>query len=122
VAIAGDLKQAFLQVWIKNQDRDALRFHWFKDLETKVRFTRALFGLAGVIEGGVIEQHLELCQERFLHQVEEIRRSLYVDDLIGGGETPVKTIQLKETSQTIFGEANFERLNATVSGIQTTLT
>ena len=31
-------------------DRDALRFHWFKDLQTKtnevLRFTRALFGLA----------------------------------------------------------------------------
>jgi hypothetical protein len=105
-----------------------LKFHWFKDLETKevetLRFTRALFGLAlsPFLLGGVIEQHMELCYERFPHEVEEIRRSLYVDDLIGGGETPVKTIQLKETSQTIFGEANFERLNATVSGIQTTLT
>ena len=31
-------------------DRDALRFHWFKDLQTKtievLRFTRTLFGLA----------------------------------------------------------------------------
>ena len=101
-------------MWIKNQDRDVLKFHWFKDLETKevetLRFTRALFGLAPspFLLGGVIEQHLELCQERFPHEVEEIRRSLYVDDLIGGGETPAKALHLKETSQTIFGEANFE--------------
>ncbi len=50
VLITGDLKQAFLQVRIHEQDRDALRFHWLKDLRTKeievLRFTRALFGLA----------------------------------------------------------------------------
>ena len=43
VALAGDLKQ-------DRDDRDALRFHWFRDLKTKeiqtLRFTRALFGLA----------------------------------------------------------------------------
>ena len=32
VAIAGDLKQAFLQVHIREQDRDVMCFHWFKDL------------------------------------------------------------------------------------------
>ena len=35
VAIAGDLKQAFLQVRVRRADRDALRFHWLKDLKTK---------------------------------------------------------------------------------------
>ena len=32
VAIAEDIKQAFLQVRIREGDRDALRFHWLKDL------------------------------------------------------------------------------------------
>ena len=56
----GDLKQAFLQVWIKEAERDALRFHWAPDEQSKVktlRFTRALFGLAPspFLLGGVIE-------------------------------------------------------------------
>ena len=49
IALTGDLKQAFLQVRIRMEDRDALRFHWFKNKATSEeevpRFTRALFGL-----------------------------------------------------------------------------
>ena len=66
VALRGDMKQAFLQVRIREEDRDALRFHWLRDLETRrvevLRFTHALFGLAQspFFLGGVIKQHLEV--------------------------------------------------------------
>ena len=50
VALTGDMKQAFLQIRIREEDRDALRFHWIRDLETRrvevLRFTRALLGPA----------------------------------------------------------------------------
>ena len=93
VALAGDLKQSFLQVRIREETRDVMRFHWLKDLETKqveiLRFTRALFGLSTspFLLGGVIDQHLQNLQHIFPNEVEEIRRGLYVDDLINGGET-----------------------------------
>ena len=32
VAITGDLKQAFLQIRVRREDREALRFHWMQDL------------------------------------------------------------------------------------------
>ena len=35
VALAGDLKQAFLQIRIRETDRDVMRFHWLKDLVSK---------------------------------------------------------------------------------------
>ena len=56
----------------------------------------------------MVEQHLQQFQERFPAKVEEIKRNLYVDDLISGGETSPRAMRLKETTQTIFGEANFE--------------
>ena len=65
VLLTGDLQKAFLQVRIKEEERDALRFHWkFKghsEIET-LRFTRALFGLTSspFLLGGVIEQHLKV--------------------------------------------------------------
>ena len=49
VALTADIKKAFLQVRIRTEDRDALRFHWIKDKDPStievLRFTRALFGL-----------------------------------------------------------------------------
>ena len=47
VATTGDLKQAFLQIRIREEDRDALRFHWIKNrYSTEIavlRFTRLVF-------------------------------------------------------------------------------
>ena len=114
VALAGDLKQAFLQVRIKELERDVMRFHWLKDFTTRkvetLRFTRALFGLSTspFLLGGVIEQHLQDMESVYPEEVAEIRRSLYVDDLITGGKTITETQHLKESCQTIFSEAKFE--------------
>ena len=114
VALAGDLKQAFLQVRIQLEDRDALRFHWIKDKETSnvevLRFTRALFGLvqSPFLLGGTLHQHLESMKERYPSVVEEIKKSLYVDDVITGGETTEKVRKLKESAVAVFGEAQFE--------------
>ncbi|XP_067039904.1 uncharacterized protein [Acropora muricata] len=48
VALTGDFRKAFLQVRIREQDRDALRFHWIVKEDPlrnhTYRFTRALFG------------------------------------------------------------------------------
>ena len=87
VVQAGDLKQAFLQVRTREGDRETMRFHWLKDLETKqvepLRFTRALFGMSTspFNLGGVINQHLRNLSQNFPNEVEEVRRSLCVDNL-----------------------------------------
>ena len=114
VAFMGDLKQAFLQVQIWEPDQDAFCFHWYRVLKTKkiqtLRFTRALFSLAPspFLLGGVIQEHLELCRERFPVEVDEIFCILYVDDLISGEATVDKAKHVKETSKAIFSEAQFE--------------
>ena len=93
IALAGDIKKAFLQVRIRTEDRNALRFHWVKDIHTEerevFRFSRALFGLtqSPFILGGTIEQHLSGYCDKYHRWIEEIRRSLYIDDIISGGCT-----------------------------------
>lgn len=114
VCLTGDLCKAFLQVQIRDSDHDALRFHWLKNLDGNevetFRFTRALFGLLApspFLLGGVIEQHLNGWASRHPKSVEEIRRSLYVDDLISGGTTVNEAKELKEDAIEIFDDASF---------------
>ena len=90
VALCGDIKQAFLQVHVKEEDRDTIRFHWFVDkgpnqIET-YRFTRALFGhvQSPFILGVTLTVNLRGCKERYPIEVDEILRSLYEDDVISG--------------------------------------
>lgn len=64
IAETADIQKAFLQIRIRECERDALRFHWRKSELGKLeilRFTRALFGLAPspFLLGGVIEAHLD---------------------------------------------------------------
>ncbi len=101
VAVTGDIKQAFLQVRIKELDHDALRFHWLKDPSSQtvetLRFTRALFGLTSSLFrlGGVIQHLLESCRQNYPDIVSEIERSLYVDNLISGRPTSKKAKEIK---------------------------
>ena len=112
VAVTGDLKKAFLQVRIRELDRDALRFHWEKNehspLET-LRFTRALFGLTCslFLLGGVLECHLEAWEPKMPELVAELRKNLYVDDLLSGGVTAKQAQHRKEQAIEIFDDAGF---------------
>jgi len=113
VLTTGDMEQAFLQIRIRMQDRDAVLFHWIADIETRrvetLRFTRALFGLSSsqFLLGGVIKQHLENCRKAYPEIVNEIEKSLYVDDLINGGPTVEAAKQVKETSTEVFAQGGF---------------
>ena len=114
IALSADLKKAFLQVLIRVEDRDSLRFHWIKnkdpsDIEV-LRFTRALFGLvqSPFLLAATLKQHLNGLRERYPKEVEEIEKCLYVDDIITGGCTNDEVLNLKETTISVFEEATFE--------------
>lgn len=82
VDLCGHIKQAFLQMHIEEDDRDAIHFHWLIDkdpnqIET-YQFTRALFGLVKLpfILGGALTTHIGGCKERYQIEVDGILRSL----------------------------------------------
>ena len=65
-----------------------LRFHWPEDNKTSVyRFTRALFGLtcSPFLLNGVLGEHLKSWETKYPSLVDEIRKGIYVDDLMRGG-------------------------------------
>ena len=100
-ALCGDIKQTFLQVRIKEEDRDALRFHWIKEKDTKqidtLRFTRALFGLVQppFTLGGTLAVHLESKKWDNINEIAEIKKSLHVDDFTSGGINTAVVKRLK---------------------------
>ena len=71
VTVSGDLKQGFLQIRIREQDRDALRFHWPKDRDLQklesYRLTRAIWALnqSLFLSERTTEKHLDDCREEF---------------------------------------------------------
>ena len=114
VCLSGDLRKAFLQVRIRKSHRDALRFYWLKDIHSNeiqtFRFTRALFGLTSspFLLGEVLQQHLETWRPKNPAVVDEISKSLYVDDLVSGATTTAKATTLKNKATEIFQDATFE--------------
>ena len=114
IALTGDLKQAFLQIRIAEQDRDAMRLHWLSDLETRqvaeYRFTRAIFGggPSQFLLGATIAEHLKQYEEKQPKVVEEIRDSLYVDDIISGGDEISNLHEMKSQMINIFKDGGFQ--------------
>ena len=115
VAITGDLQiKAFLQVRVQREDdRDAMRFHWRRNEQSTtetLRLTRALFGLAPspFLLGGVINAHLTSWEEREPEVVAKVKKELYVDDLISGSTTVNKARELKRKTATIFQDGCFK--------------
>ena len=114
IALTGDMKQAFLQIRIRPEDRDVLRFHWVQNKNPSsiiaLRFTRALFGLvqSPFLLAGTLKVHLNNLKQKYPSEVEEIQKSLYVDDIITGGEITEEVAELKKTTIAIFKEAGFK--------------
>jgi hypothetical protein len=93
ILLAGDIKQAFLQIVIREIERDVMRFLWINDLQRKemmvYRMTRAMFGLgpSPFLLGGTLNVHLEKYAQQYPQCVEELSEGTYLDDINIGGDT-----------------------------------
>ena len=86
IALMGDIQKAFLQIRVREAERDAMRFYWKEDGELRSYcFTRVLFGLtcSPFLLNGVLSAHLDTWSESNLIPAKELRNSLYVDIISG---------------------------------------
>lgn len=89
VALTADIEKAFLNVATAPEHRDFLRFLWIDDILTDNpqlvirRFPRVVFGVnsSPFLLNGTVRHHLNSYMDRDPEFVEEVVRSLYVDDL-----------------------------------------
>ena len=113
VVVTADIRKAFLQIRIRENERDSLRFHWQKEPHSEIevlRFTRALFGLISspFLLAGVLECHFDAWEKKYPDLIRELRRSLYVDDLLTGGQTVPEARTRKEKSIEVLDDATFQ--------------
>ena len=86
ITLIGDLEKAFLNVEIRPEQRDLLRFLWVKDPfssspeEVVYRFTSLVFGL-------VCSPFILKYEETDSQFVFDVLKSLYVDDYAFGGDS-----------------------------------
>ncbi|KIH46741.1 integrase core domain protein [Ancylostoma duodenale] len=113
--VASDVEKAFLQVRLNEADRDATRCLWLRDhkLPPKVdnvrtlRFTRVTFGLkcSPFLLAGTTYFHLDqYTDEKEL--VEEIKRNLYVDNLLLTANTCEETSHFYQRTKCMFQDLN----------------
>ncbi|CAB3400769.1 unnamed protein product [Caenorhabditis bovis] len=109
ILIAADIEKAFHQIRIKEADRDAVRFLWWKDLKEgpvpgnvqTFRFTRLPFGLgpSPFLLSVSILMHLRLNPHKLNKEVEE---NIYVDNVQLGAESDEEAVQKCREVKQIF--------------------
>ena len=114
IALTADIEKAFLQIEIKESDRDSLRFLWFDNIAeanpsvVTFRWCRLAFGLkpSPSILGATIKQHISLFQDEY-PEVVKVLSHLYADDLSCGVDSREEALNLYKTSKEILAKGGF---------------
>ena len=108
VAVSGDIKKAFLQIEVREEDRDVHRFLWSKDGAARVmRFTRVPFGncASPFLLNATIKHHLKEAGDS--PAVQEISDNIYVDNLMIGADSDEEACELIRQSSEIMKSGGF---------------
>uniref|UniRef100_T1IMQ5 Reverse transcriptase domain-containing protein n=1 Tax=Strigamia maritima TaxID=126957 RepID=T1IMQ5_STRMM len=94
--LIADVKQAFLQILIKKEHRDVLRYLWVVP-----------FGLnsSPFLLCAVIRKQASLKAEDFKREADSLDYGMYMDDLTSGGDTPEEAISRSVNMKLILDEA-----------------
>ena len=116
IGLISDIKQAFLNVSVGDQNRDYMRFLWFNNPLSSnpkiivMRFLRVMFGIISspFLLNGTIRYHLQKYRERWEQFVVKFLRDLYVDDSTSVFNTVQEGYEFYEKAKTIMNDAGFE--------------
>ena len=116
--IVADIKNAFLQIAIYEDQRDFLRMMWYKNAFAKnptvktLRFARVVFGLnsSPFILNGTVRIHLQkyLCEENIREIIQKLIGDLYVHNVTSSLNNQVEGQQFYETAKSSLSSASFE--------------
>lgn len=112
IGVTADIAKAFLQISVTPQDRDCLRFVWWKDdscKEIKVyRHCRVVFGLTAspFLLSATISHHLNQVTD-CRNTADILAKSFYVDNLVTSLDSTEQTLQFMQEAKNIMHEGKF---------------
>ncbi|GFV74986.1 integrase catalytic domain-containing protein [Trichonephila clavipes] len=118
IAITADIERAFLQISLRDEDRDAVRF-LFPDIRSNqtdpykfqvYRFKRVMFGVnvSPFLLSATIKHHIENYREQYPAATEMLDTCLYVDDVISGADDISQALKVSKDSETIMKNASMK--------------
>ena len=112
IALLADIEKAYLQLALKDSDRDTTRFLWLKDIKKtpskdnnwELRFCRVIWGIisASFLLAATITYHLSKLNTSI---AQKIARDLYVDNLVSGVSSTGEAIEFYKKTKEIFRSA-----------------
>ncbi|UYV65928.1 hypothetical protein LAZ67_3005902 [Cordylochernes scorpioides] len=111
--IIADIRKAFLQIQVREEDREFLRFLWWKKDQKTLKFyrhCRVVFGLTSspFLLAATIKYHLSLPQFQDNRCAELLARSFYVDNCILSLSSTHDVKKFIKESSDIMRQAKFE--------------
>ena len=91
--LCADIEKAFLQIRIKEKERESLKFHWVENLTNNtvqiLRFAWLVFGLnqSPFILEGTLKTHFKRYESMYLEIIRKVRDDMYLDDFVTEGES-----------------------------------
>ena len=127
--ITGDIRKAFLQIRINEQDRDAQRILWYDNLKDRnimeYRFTRVIFGAgpSPYILGATLQKHVLEYKEGYPETANAILKDTYVDDIQYGGDSFEELTRFKDQATEIMKEGGFtlHKWHSNVASMESTV-
>ncbi|GFW82581.1 integrase catalytic domain-containing protein [Trichonephila clavipes] len=118
IAITADIERAFLQISLRDEDRDAVRF-LFPDIRSNqtdtykfqvYRFKRVMFGVnvSPFLLSATIKHHIENYREQYPAATEMLDTCLYVDDVISGADDISQALKVSKDAETIMKNASMK--------------
>ena len=114
VILCTKIEKAFLQIRIRESERDGLRFDWVEcsnnDKIEIYHFARLVFRLtqSSFILEGTLGVHFDNSEQEFREVVKKAIADMCVDHLVTGGEIINEIKKLKSDSITLFRQGGFK--------------
>ena len=111
--VISDIKKAFLQISVRPQDREFLRFLWWEEgneTPTVYQHCRVVFGVSSspFLLAATLNYHLDQATDEYRGTAEKLRRSFYVDNCIASLDSPEEAEDFIVQSTKLMESGKFE--------------